>query len=159
MSVLQDFVRKLGGALDIVRAFSRGMEKAEGVEVYGRPEFRRAALQALGLLRENSLPSWDTLRQHRCSILEGRRTEYLGSARSAMIMVNARDFQEPEFLAAYIAAMACGLQVYWNYSAGASGRPVPRDVYSGSAAFDLCDKAYQEALVTLGKTARPWRSP
>jgi hypothetical protein len=153
MSILGLIVRRLITTPDIVRAVRRGSEKIDGIEVYGRQEFRRAVIRALLLLRDKKLPAWDTLTQHVGSILEVRRTDAVVTARPAFMFINEPySVQEPEFLAGTIAFMACSIQLHRTYEAEFPGRRVPPDVYSsGSAARERCEKAYHECLLALGK--------
>jgi hypothetical protein len=153
MSILGLIVRRLITTPDIVRAVWRGSEKIDGIEVYGRQEFRRAVIRALLLLRDKKLPAWDTLTQHVGSILEARLTEAVVTARPAFMFVSGpNSSQDPEFLAGAIAFMACSIQLHRTYESEFPGRRVPPDVYSsGSAARERCEKAYHECLLALGK--------
>ncbi len=155
MNVLKEIVRRLSATPEIVRAVRRGSEKIDGIEVYGRQEFRRAVTMALLLLRDKKLPAWDTLTQHVGSILEGRTTDAVVTAHPAFMFINEPySVQEPEFLAGNIASMACRVQLHRTYEVefpGRRGRRVPRDIYAGSAADERCSKAYYECLLALGK--------
>ncbi len=152
MNVLGKIVRKLSGTGDIVRASLRGSERVDGIEVYGCQEFRRAVTTALLLLRDKRMPSWDTLAQHVDSIFEGRRTMAIVTAHPAFMFIDGpHSVQDVEVLAGTIAHMACGCQLHRTYEAEFPGRRVPRDVYSGSAARERCDKEYQECLLALGR--------
>ncbi|HEX9244462.1 MAG TPA: hypothetical protein VF875_18640, partial [Anaeromyxobacter sp.] len=127
-------------------------ERVDGLEVYGREEFRRAVTNALRLLRDKKLPAWDTLTQHVSSIIEGTRTDAIVTAHPAFMFVDGpHSGQDPAFLAGTIAHMACSCQLHRNYEAEFPGRRVPRDIYSGNAAQERCEKAYQECLLALGK--------
>lgn len=153
MSILGKIVRALNEAPYIVRAFLRGRERIDNIEVYGRPEFRRAVTGALLLLRDEKLPAWDTLDQHVGSILEGTRTLVIVTAHPAFMLIDGpHSRQAPEFLAGTIAHMACSCQLHRTYEAGFPGRRIPRDVYSGTAAQERCEKAYNECLLALGKS-------
>ena len=152
MSVLRTIAQKLGGTTDIVRATLRGGERIEGIDVHGWPEFRRSVMQALLMLRDERLPAWDTLAQHVQSIIEGRRTTMVVTAHPAFIFVDEpHSAQEPEFLAATIAHMACSCRLHRDYEAEFPGRRVPHDVYCGSAAQERCARAYEECLSALGR--------
>ena len=153
MSILGEFLRRLSATPEIVRAVWRGSEKIDGIEVYGRQEFRRAVTRALLLLRDKKLPAWDTLTQHVGSILEGRTTDAIVTAHPAFMFVSGPySVQEPEFLAANIAFMACSIQLHRTYEAEFPGRQVPLDTYSwGGAARERCEKARHECLLALGK--------
>jgi len=153
MSILGKIVRVLNEAPYVVRAFLRGSERIEGIEVYGRQEFRRAVTRALLLLCDKKLQAWDTLTQHVDSIIEGTRTFVIVTAHPAFMFVSGPgSVQEPEFLAATISFMACSTQLHRTYEAEFPGRRVPRDIYSsGSAARERCEKAYHECLLALGK--------
>ncbi len=156
MSILREILRRLIAIPDILRAVRRGSEKIDGIEVYGRQEFRRAVTRALLLLRDKKLPAWDTVTQHVSSILEGRRTDAIVSAHPAFMFVSGSySVQEPEFLAGTIAFMACSIQLHRTYESEFPGRRVPRDIYSsGSAARERCEKANHECLLALGKGAK-----
>jgi hypothetical protein len=150
MTVLGKLVRRLGDTVDVLSAHRRGCEKIDGIEVYGRPEFRCAVTGALLLLRDNTLPSWDTLTRHVGSILEGRRTVAVVTAHPAFVLIDRAYWaQASEFLAAIVAFEACSIQLHRTYEAELSGRRVPRDLYAGSAAFERCEKAYRECLLAL----------
>lgn len=153
MTILGEIVRRLASAPDILRAVRRGSESIDGIDVYGRPEFRRAVTEAVVLLRDKKLPAWDTLSQHVGSILEARKTEAVVTARPAFMCISETcSVQEPEFLAGVIAFMACSIQLHRAYQSAFPGRRVPRDVFSsGNAPRESCEKAYRECLLALGK--------
>jgi hypothetical protein len=159
MSILGKIGRALDEAPYIVRAFLRGRERIDGIEVYGRQEFRRAVTRALLLLRDKKLPAWDTLTRHVGSILEGSRTFVIVTAHPAFMFVSGPySVQDSEFLAGTIAFMAFSIQLHRTYEAEFPGRRVPRDIYSGSAAKEHCEKAYHECLLAFGRDPRPTRS-
>jgi hypothetical protein len=161
MSILGKIVRALHEAPYIVRAFLRGRERIDGIEVYGRQEFRRAVTRALLLLRDKKLPAWDILTQHVGSILEGTRTFVIVTAHPAFMFISGPyTVHEPEFLAGTIAFMACSIQLHRTYESEFPGRRVPRDIYSsGSAARERCEKANHECLLALGKGPENTQSP
>lgn len=160
MRILWKIVRALDEAPYVVRAFLRGRERIDGIEVYGRQEFRRAVTRALLLLRDKKLPAWDTLTKHVSSIFEGSRSFVIVTAHPAFMFVSGPySVQEPEFLAGTIAFMACSIQLHRTYEAKLPGHRVPRDIYSsGSAARERCGKAYHECLLALGKVPRKTQS-
>lgn len=153
MNVFAKLVRRLSTALEVLRAVLRGRASVEGIDVYGRPKFRRATIEALLLLRDFKLPAWETLAQHVGSILEGRTTDAVVTAHPAFLFVSGDDsVQRPELLAANIAFIACSIQLHRTYEAECPGRRVPLDVYSwGGAARERCEKARHECLLVLGK--------
>ena len=151
-NILREIVQRLCGSVAVARAVWRGSERVDGIEVCGRPEFRREVTKALGLLRDKRLPAWDTLSQHVGSIVEGRITDGTPSAHPVLLTVDGPDSSRgPEYLAASIAHMACCTQLYRNYEVEFPGRRVPRDVFAGTAAKERCDKAFYECLSVLGK--------
>ena len=155
MNVLRRIARKLGGTADIVRATLRGSERIDSIEVYGRQEFRRVVTTALHLLRDKKLPAWETLTQHVNSIFEGGRTVVIVTAHPAFMFIDGpHSVQAPELLAATIAHMACSCQLHRDYEAEFPGGRATRDVYSGNAAQERCEKAYHECLLALGKGAK-----
>ena len=155
MSTLGTIIRKLGGTFDVLSAHLKGCERIDGIEVYGRPEFRRALMGALLLLRDKKLPPWDTLARHVNRILEGRRTTVIVTAHPAFMFIDGpHSNQAAEFLAATIAFEACSVQLHRSYEAEYPGLRVPKDIYSGSAARERCMKAYQECLVALNDRSR-----
>jgi hypothetical protein len=154
MSATRTIIRKITGSVDILRALLRGSERADGFKVYGRQEFRRAVTTALFLLRDRKLPAWSTLREHVSAILEGTRTDAVVSAHPAWMFIGGPDLiQDPEFLAATIAYWACSCQLHRSYEAEFPGRPVPVDVYFGSAAQERCERDYNECLLALGRAS------
>jgi hypothetical protein len=154
LSILGEIVRRLASAPDILRAVARGSEKVDRIDVYGRREFRRAVRTALLLLRDTKLPAWDTLTRHVGSIVEGSTTETVVGAHPAIMVVSGpHSVQEPKFLAAMIAFMACGIQLHRSYESGFPGRRVPRDVYFSGSAMQRCEKARHECLLALWKGA------
>jgi hypothetical protein len=155
MTFFGEIVRRLCESVAIARAVRRGSERVEGIEVYGREEFRRAVIGALLLLRDRQLPAWETLTQHVGSILEGGATDGMFNAHPAFMTVSVPDWSRgPEYLAACIAHMACIGQLYRSYEAEFPGRRVPRDVFTSSAAKERCDRAFYECLSALGKGAK-----
>jgi hypothetical protein len=154
MSLLGEALRRLVAIPDILRAFRRGSEKIDGIEVYGREEFRRAIRKAVLLLRDKKLPAWDTLTQHVGSIIEGSRTDAVVTAHPAFLFVSESDAaaKEAEFLAGKISFMACSIQLHRTYQSAFPHHRVPQQVYSsGRAALERCEKASHECLVALGK--------
>lgn len=152
MGILGKIARKLSGGADIVRAFMKGSERVDGLEVYGCQEFRRGVIKALLLLRDKELPAWNTLNRHVGSILEGRRTIAVVTAHPAFMFLDGpHSSQDPEFLAGTISYMACSCELHRTHEAEFPGHRVPRDIYSGSAAQERCEKAYRECLLALGK--------
>lgn len=151
-------LRMVIGTWDLVRAFLRGSERLDGIEVYGRPEFRGAVTEALLLLRDAELPAWRTMKQHVGTLVEGTRSTVIVTARPAFMFVDGpHSRQEPAFLAGTIAYMACSCQLHRTYEAEHPGRRVPRDVYAGGPAQERCDEAYRACLRALG--SEPISSP
>lgn len=153
MDILGKIVKRLRGTVDIVRAGLRGSERTGNIDVYGRPEFRRAVRTALLMLREANLPAWETLTRHVDSILEGGRTVAVVTASPAFIFIDRPHAdQAPALLAATIAHLACSCQLHRDYQSAFPGRRVPRDTYSGSHAQERCEAAYRECLLALKYT-------
>ncbi|WP_041450418.1 hypothetical protein [Anaeromyxobacter dehalogenans] len=139
------------GALDVIRAVRRGIERVGRVEVYGSPEFRGAVVKALRLLRDEGLPAWHTVTRHVGTIVEGTRTTVKLGARPALMFIGApHSRQEQAFLAATIAYLACSCELHARYEAEHPGHRVPRDVYAGKPAEERCGEEYRACLRALG---------
>jgi hypothetical protein len=155
MNVFARITRKLSALPYIVRAIRCGSEMMDSIEVSGRQEFRRAVTAALALLRDKNLPVWNALIQHVNSVLEGKETTIVVTAHPAFIFIDeAYAGQDPEYLAATIAHMACSCQLHRQYEADFPNRPVPRDIYAGSVAQERCEQAYRDCLRVLGIEAK-----
>jgi hypothetical protein len=86
------------------------------------------------------------------SIFEGRRTVVIVSAHPAFLFIDGPySVQPPEYLAAAIAFETCSIQRHRTHEAEFPGARVPREIYSGTAAVERCEKAYRECLLVLGK--------
>src|SRR5512133_1061343 len=137
MSAFLRLVRNLPKHIDIVRAFLKGSERLEGLDVAGSEQFRNAVTKALLLLRERKLPAWNTLSQHFNVVVEGRKTVATVTAHPALMFIDGPSSrQDPEFLAATIAFLACSCELHRRHEAEFPGRRVPRDVYSSAAAVE-----------------------
>jgi hypothetical protein len=154
MSFVTWMVHKAIGTADIVRAFLKGSERIEGLDVAGSQDFRRAVAEALLLLRDNRIPAWDTLSRHVGTIVEGTRTVTVVTAHPAFMYIDGPSSrQDPTLLAGTIAFLACSCELHRRHEAEFPGRRVPRDVYSSAAAVECCEKAHEDCLLALGRSA------